>query len=75
MRWTQVRIRRLRRRYAETQAAFAQRLGVGANAVSAWEQGLRGPSKPICRLLDILDDDHRAGHPRPHPESRGRTEC
>jgi DNA-binding transcriptional regulator YiaG len=37
-----------------TQAAFAQALGVTADAVSQWERGVRNVSRPVLHLARRL---------------------
>jgi putative transcriptional regulator len=48
-------IRRLRKINHVSQAVLAALLGVGKSTVQQWEQGLKKPSGPAQRLLDIID--------------------
>jgi putative transcriptional regulator len=45
-----------------SQAQFAKLLAVNVKTLQSWEQGVRKPSKPTMRLLQIFDrpDDFRA---------------
>lgn len=45
----------IRKRRQMTQAQFAKLLAVNVKTLQSWEQGLRRPSKPTMRLLQIFD--------------------
>jgi DNA-binding XRE family transcriptional regulator len=54
MRWTIERLKALRAAYDETQAAFAERVGVSKATIKYWETG--GPIPPMaCNFLDRLE--------------------
>ena len=48
-------IKRIRAENHVSQAVFATILGIGKTTVQQWEQGLKRPSGPARRLLDLLD--------------------
>lgn len=48
-------IQAIRRKTRMSQPVFAQFLNVGANTVAQWEQGIKSPSGPSARLLDLID--------------------
>ena len=48
-------IRRLRRRHKVSQPQFAQMLGLGKTTIQQWEQGVKKPSGPSLKLLNIID--------------------
>jgi putative transcriptional regulator len=48
-------IRRLRRRHKVSQPQFARLLGIGKTTVQQWEQGVKRPSGPSLKLLNIID--------------------
>lgn len=48
-------IRRIRKASHVSQAVFAAFLGIGKTTVQQWEQGIKKPSGPAQRLLDIVD--------------------
>ena len=48
-------IRRIRTKNHVSQAVFAAFLGTGKTTVQQWEQGVKKPSGPAQRLLDIID--------------------
>ena len=48
-------VKETRRRLNASQAIFAQFLGVSVSAVRDWEQGLKPPSGPACRLMDEIN--------------------
>ena len=48
---TAIRIRR-----GLSQVQFARLLAVSVKTLQSWEQGVRKPSKPTMRLLQIFDD-------------------
>lgn len=45
----------IRNRRHLSQAQFAKLLAVNVKTLQSWEQGLRTPSKPTMRLLQIFD--------------------
>lgn len=45
----------IRTRRHLSQAQFAQLLAVNVKTLQSWEQGVRKPSKPTMRLLQIFD--------------------
>lgn len=55
--WTAEKIKGLRTKYGETQAQFAERVGVSVQAVRYWEQGHGRPIGPAEKLLDRLAED------------------
>lgn len=50
-------VRATRSKLGVSQAVFAQILGASAEAIQAWEQGVRKPSPMACRLLDEINRD------------------
>ena len=46
----------IRNRRRLSQADFARLLAVNVKTLQSWEQGVRRPSKPTMRLLQIFDD-------------------
>jgi len=48
-------IQRIRKANHVSQAVFAAILGIGKTTVQQWERGLKKPSGPARRLLDLLD--------------------
>jgi len=50
-----VEIRRIRNRNRVSQAVFASVLGIGKTTVQHWEQGVKKPSGPARRLIDLVD--------------------
>jgi putative transcriptional regulator len=48
-------IRRIRKTNHVSQAVFAAILGIGKTTVQQWEQGVKKPSGPAQRLLDLID--------------------
>lgn len=48
-------IRRIRKANHVSQAVLAAILGIGKSTVQQWEQGLKKPSGPAQRLLDLID--------------------
>ena len=48
-------IKRIRAATRMSQPLFARLLGVEKSAVAQWEQGMKRPSGPALRLLEILD--------------------
>ena len=48
-------IRRIRQANHVSQAVFAAVLGIGKTTVQQWEMGLKKPSGPAQRLLDLID--------------------
>ncbi len=45
----------IRTRRHMSQAQFARLLAVNVKTLQSWEQGLRKPTKPTMRLLQIID--------------------
>lgn len=72
MRWTPIRVQNLRARYAESQPAFAARLGVSVGWLRNFEHGDRVVPLYVGRLLDRLAEDAEQARPRPHPDPRYR---
>lgn len=52
-----VNVSSLRYELSMSQADFARVLGVSANAVSSWEQGLRKPNGAVVKLMILLKND------------------
>jgi|TARA_R110000764_G_scaffold217769_1_gene305004 DNA-binding transcriptional regulator YiaG len=52
--WTPERIKKLRLVTRTTQTAFAERVGVGRSAISAWEADTKSPSLTNQAILDKL---------------------
>ena len=50
-------VKQTRRKLGASQTIFAQFLGVSANAVQDWEQGLKPPHGAACRLMDEIRRD------------------
>lgn len=48
-------IKRIRKNNHVSQAVFAAFLGTGKTTVQQWEQGIKKPSGPAQRLLDIIN--------------------
>lgn len=48
-------IKRIRTSCHVSQAVFAAFLGIGKTTVQQWEQGLKKPSGPAQRLLDLVE--------------------
>ena len=48
-------VKRTRLKIHCSQAVFAEVMGVSANAVRAWEQGVNPPSLTACRLMDEIN--------------------
>lgn len=48
-------IQRIRSSAHVSQSVFATFLGVGKSTVQQWEQGLKKPSGPAAKLLDLVD--------------------
>lgn len=46
----------IRTKRGMSQAEFARLLAVNVKTVQSWEQGVRVPSKPTMRLLQVFDD-------------------
>jgi putative transcriptional regulator len=53
--FTSREIKRIRAKNHVSQAVFAAFLGTGKTTVQQWEQGVKKPSGPAQRLLDIID--------------------
>lgn len=54
-RFTADDVRRVRAKTRLSQPVFAIVMGVGRTTVAQWEQGLKSPSGPSARLLDVID--------------------
>ena len=52
--WSPRQIQHLRKELNLTQSLFAALLGVGPDAVKAWEQGRTTPMRSTLRLLDLF---------------------
>lgn len=50
-------IKRIRAATRMSQPVFARLLGVDKSAVAQWERGVKRPSGPALRLLEVLDPD------------------
>ena len=50
-----IEIKRIRNRNRVSQSVFASVLGIGKTTVQHWEQGVKKPSGPARRLLDLVD--------------------
>jgi putative transcriptional regulator len=50
-------VRRIRAATRMSQPVFARLLGVDRSAVAQWERGVKRPSGPAARLLEVLDPD------------------
>ena len=48
-------VQQIRARNQVSQAVFAAFLGVGKTTAQQWEQGLKKPSGPAAKLLDLVD--------------------
>ncbi len=51
---TAAQLRTIRKRLGLTQVQLATELGVDANTVARWEQGTRGISEPVAKLIQVL---------------------
>lgn len=50
-------VRRIRAATRMSQPVFARLMGVDKSAVAQWERGVKRPSGPALRLLEVLDPD------------------
>ena len=50
-------IKRIRAATRMSQPVFARLLGVDKSAVTQWERGVKRPSGPALRLLEVLDPE------------------
>jgi putative transcriptional regulator len=50
-------VRRIRAATRMSQPVFARLLGVDKSAVAQWERGVKRPSGPAARLLEVLDPE------------------
>jgi len=62
MTWTSEEIYELRQRLGDTQADFAKRVGIptyegSAPRIADLEAGRREPSGPLCKLLDLIEEE------------------
>lgn len=48
-------VQRIRASAHVSQSVFAAFLGVGKSTVAQWEQGVKKPSGPAAKLLDLVD--------------------
>jgi putative transcriptional regulator len=48
-------VRAIRKKTRMSQPVFAAFIGVSPSAVAQWERGVKSPSGPAARLLDIID--------------------
>lgn len=48
-------VQRIRASAHVSQSVFAAFLGVGKTTVAQWEQGVKRPSGPAAKLLDLVD--------------------
>ena len=48
-------VQRIRAANRVSQSVFAAFLGVGKTTVQQWEQGVKKPSGPAVKLLDVVD--------------------
>jgi len=48
-------VQRIRASAHVSQSVFAAFLGVGKTTVAQWEQGVKKPSGPAAKLLDLVD--------------------
>ncbi len=53
--WTPDRLKKLRKRFGETQEQFAKRFRISFYTLRFWEQGQGEPSGPVTVLLEQLD--------------------
>ena len=49
------KVKEIRKSLSASQPVFAKLLGVTAQTVRAWEQGVNAPSHMACRFLDEID--------------------
>lgn len=62
-------IRDVRSRIGMSQALFAKYLGVSLRTLQGWEQGVRSPSPPTARLIQVI-----GANPELVPLSSSRTQ-
>ena len=48
-------VQAIRKKTRMSQPVFAAFLGVSPSAVAQWERGVKSPSGPAARLLDLID--------------------
>jgi putative transcriptional regulator len=48
-------VKKLRRRHKISQSEFANYLCIGKSTIQQWEQGVKKPSGPSLKLLNLLD--------------------
>jgi len=53
--YSPAQIREIREKTHTSRSVFAALLNVGASTVEHWERGLKKPSGPSLRLLDVVD--------------------
>ncbi len=51
---TAAKLRAIRKRLGVTQVQLATYLGVDESTVARWEQGTRGISEPVAKLIQVL---------------------
>ena len=69
--WTAAKLKELRERFAETQAQFAERLGVSVYTVRCWEQEQGDIPLIAQKFLARLEKDLAGGgSPRPPRQRR-----
>jgi putative transcriptional regulator len=56
-------VRRIRAAARMSQPVFARLLGVDKSAVAQWERGVKRPSGPVARLLEVLDPKRSEASP------------
>jgi len=62
--WTPERIKALRKRFCEKQAAFADRLGISLPTLKAWETRGNVPLM-ACKFLSLVEKAAPAAEPVP----------
>ncbi len=53
----EINVRRIRKKLAMTQKAFAEYFGVNLRTIQDWEQGRRVPSGPSRNFLHVIDQE------------------
>jgi putative transcriptional regulator len=56
--YTKARIKKIRKKLNVSQAVFARLLNTSLKTVQSWEIGNSTPGKPVCRLLQLIENDH-----------------
>jgi DNA-binding transcriptional regulator YiaG len=57
IKYSSKRISQIRHKLRCSQKIFADIIGVTPDTISRWERGERGPDKPACRFLNVLERD------------------